>query len=1233
MASPDPSSWLVSADRGGTFTDCHAVDSEGREHRCKVLSSGRLRTLIVDRIDERTLKLRDDWGAADGLFANFSVDWETGGALVESWNAAQRILKLSAPVPDDVRIIDLHSNEAAPVVGARILTTTPLGATFPLLEFRLATTLATNALLEGKTSPVVFFVTKGFGDLLEIGDQRRPDLFALQHHKRRALAEKVVEVAERLDAEGNIILPLPESGLMESATQLVAAGYRTAAVALAHSYRNPAHEQTVATILRNAGFTSISLSSELSPVIRLLPRAETAVVNAALSPVMDEFVNRVREPFGTSARQFYCLSSAGGLAKPSQFRAKDSLLSGPAGGVAGCAAVARSVGAKKILTLDMGGTSTDVARWEGDFLYQFEQRVGSASILAPALRIETVAAGGGSICQIKADGLSVGPESAGADPGPACYGRGGPLTLTDVNLLLGRLDAETAAVPLWIDHSKVKLDELKAEMQQLGWQIPGDLELLQGLLDIAIERMAEAVRRISVREGCDPADYTLVAFGGAGPQHACAIAERLGIQEILVPHHAGLLSAFGASKALEEALEQRQLLMIWTGNSVAALQQTLSEMEPTAMASLPGSSIRRRLAEVRLKGQDTTLLLDFTEAAEIPERFQAAYHALYSYPPPATRMLEIVTLRVIACLPPPEPVLETFRSSNDVTLDPNERSKFRTIQDRFSTMIVESGWDAIQGSLGTWKLTTTQRTPAVADLISKVSPIDAELFRCRFSGIVESMGALLQRTAISTNVKERLDFSCALLDASGRLVMNAPHIPVHLGALGECVRKVTEKFPPQAGQVLVTNDPAHAGSHLPDVTVICPVFASDGSLLGYTANRAHHAEIGGISPGSMPAFAKNLAEEGVLIRPMILSENDVFHEAEISQLLTSGNYPTRNLADNLADLRAQAAAARQGAEALRELAQRTGAETVRHFLRHLCSLAAEAMRRKLASTRFTHAKAVEHLDDGWPIAVSLTAANDQLQIDFTGSGPVHPGSRNATTAVVRSATLYALRLWLAEDISLNEGVLENVVITIPSGFLNPPFSEDPSLSPPVVAGNVETSQRIVDTLLKALQVQACSQGTMNNVIFGSTNYGHYETLCGGSGAGDGYAGADALHTHMTNTAITDAEIIEHRYPVRIEQFSIRKGSGGEGEFHGGNGCIRKYQFLESATISVLTEHRSSRPYGLNGGGEGAAGRQTLTDPRGVEISLPGSTTMTIQPGSILTIETPGGGGFGAGSQA
>ncbi|RYD37677.1 MAG: 5-oxoprolinase, partial [Verrucomicrobiaceae bacterium] len=1168
--------------------------------------------------------------------------------------------------------LEIHTGEPAPVTGARLLTGTRLDAEFPPHEFRLATTLATNALLENQGAEVAFWVTQGFRDLLTIGDQRRADLFARQHHRDRPLHHHTVEVEERLDARGNVLTPFDPATLMPIAAQLVRRGVRTAAVALAHSYLNPAHEQAVGRVLRAAGFTSITLSAELSPLIRLLPRARTAVVNAALAPVMDAFVEKVRACLGPAARTFFCLTSAGGLEEPETFRARDSLLSGPAGGVAGCAAAARRAGFSRILTLDMGGTSTDVARWEGDFLYQFEQRLGQSVILAPSLRIETVAAGGGSICDVAPTGLTVGPRSAGADPGPACYGRGGPLTLTDVNLLLGRLDPGKAGIPLSRPPALAALETLKHKMTDHGLPVPADdATLLHGLLKIAVGRMAEAVRSISVRDGVDPAGCTLVAFGGAGPQHACAIADQLGIPQILVPRDAGLLSASGAAAALPERFAERQMLQP-LADAVLNLPPVVAELEAGALHSLnhPAGQIRRRLAEVRLQGQDTSLTLDFAEPGGLAPAFAEEFQKLYGYPPPPHRPLELVSLRVIASPPAPEEAAEVFPETSDLSIPPTASGP-HLLQDAFSTLIIDPGWSARQGSQGSWLLarisgkagsgTDSALAPSPAAFDSPApapapapasasapaaptppqqqqpAPVEteseaatAELFRCRFQGLVDAMGELLRRTAVSTNVKERLDYSCALLDADGRLLVNAPHIPVHLGALGKCVRRSVAVLPPRPGDVLVTNDPACGGSHLPDVTVICPVFAPSGILLGYTANRAHHAEIGGITPGSMPAFARNLAEEGVVLPPMHLVKAGVSCENEVAHRLTGAPFPTRALADNLADLRAQTAAARHGAAALLELCQAHGEETLRARLGQLTAQARRALARTLETAPLTDARAVEALDDGTPIAVSLTKSGGRLTVDFTGSGAVHPGNRNATPAVVRSAVLYVLRLWTGEPIPLNEGFLDLVDLVLPPGFLNPDFAADPAHSPAVVGGNVETSQRVVDTLLHALRLEAGSQGTMNNVIFGNASFGHYETVCGGSGAGPGYAGTDAVHTHMTNTAITDMEILERRYPVRLEEFSIRPHSGGAGAFPGGRGAVRRYHFRAPLTVSLLTEHRLTPPIGLVGGGPGACGGQWLTLPDGARQDLPGTVTLAVEAGTTLHLHTPGGGGWGAG---
>ncbi|HWB07332.1 MAG TPA: hydantoinase B/oxoprolinase family protein [Verrucomicrobiales bacterium] len=1216
------SPWLIAADRGGTFTDCLAREPMGRVRRCKVLSRGVLRLAVEQRAGERALAVRLP---EDGLPEEFFRGWQCtcgGKRLTVLHSSGDGVLTFEETMPATWQAgaaVDLLTGESAPIIGTRLLTHTPLHSEFPEIEFRLATTLATNALLEGTGARTALFITKGFADLPEIGDQRRADLFALGHVREPALYDAVVEVSARMDAKGGILAALDGAALRSAAETLAASGFHSAAVALMHSDVNAEHEEALAAVLREAGFTSISLSSRLAPVIRLLPRTQTAVVNAVLAPVMNAFVESVRTPPGRSAKRFYLMASSGGLEEPEGFHPKDSLLSGPAGGVRGCAALAKSCGVTRALTLDMGGTSTDVARWDGGFLYQFEQHHGRSVILAPSLRIETVAAGGGSICDVTGEGLTVGPRSAGADPGPACYGGGGPLTLTDVNLLLGRLDPARAGIPLSAGPARERLTQLKAKMAEHGLPVPeDDTPLLRGLLDIAVGRMAEAVRRISVRDGCDPAQYTLIAFGGAGPQHACAIAEQLGMKGILVARDAGVLSASGALHAPVEAFAVRQMLQPLAG---ALLHSAIAKMEDEALSRLGQGQgvIQRRIAELRLRGQNTSLAIDFTHPGELDAAYRAEHARLYGYELPAASVIELVSLRAVAAVSSPEPEREEFPEDAPATSGPD------LIQDAFSTLVIEPGWQAVQGTRGTWRLT---RAGTTAERSEVAAAAVAELFRCRFQGMVDAMGGMLKRTAISTNVKERMDYSCALLDAGGHLVMNAPHIPVHLGALGECVRRVAALLPPQPGDVFVTNDPAFGGSHLPDVTVLCPVFGLSGNLLGWTANRAHHAEIGGITPGSMPAEATCLAEEGVVIPPMHLVRGGKSCEEDIAALLTDSPWPTRALADNLADLRAQLAAARHGAQALLSMCESSGEEEVSARLASLTTQAREAFARRLARAGAFDVSATEHLDDGTPIAVRLKHADGRLAVDFTGSGAVHPGNRNATTAIVRSAVLYVLRLWTGEAIPLNEGMFDAVDLIIPEGILQPVFDNDPRRSPAVVGGNVETSQRLVDTLIRALELEACSQGTMNNVIFGNASFGHYETIGGGAGAGPDYHGLSAVHTHMTNTAITDPEIIERRYPVRIEEFSIRRGSGGAGRRRGGDGIIRSYRFLEPLTVSLLTEHRTQHPFGMKGGKPGTCGRQTLIREENVR-ELPGTARIAIQSEDLLKIETPGGGGWGA----
>jgi 5-oxoprolinase (ATP-hydrolysing) len=1091
-----------------------------------------------------------------------------------------------------------------------------MGEAFPGMEFRVATTLATNALLEGTWDRPVLFVTEGFGDVLEIGDQRREDLFALGHFREPPLHGLVVEVSERLGAAGEVVKGLDGAMLAAKAAELVAQGCRTAAVALLHSDLNPGHEKMVGQVLRDAGFQSVSLSSELAPVVRYLPRVQTAVLNAALAPVVERFASAIRGAMGEGV-ELLLLTSAGGLAAVEEFRACDSLLSGPAGGVAGCAMVAEACGERAVLTLDMGGTSTDVARHEGAAGYRFEQRVGRNVVLAPALAIETVAAGGGSVCQVTAEGLAVGPRSAGADPGPACYGKGGPLTLTDVNLLLGRLDPAKAGIPLDEAAARRRLAEFRAGMVRHGLPAPeSDRQLLEGLLEIAVARMTEAVRRISVRDGCDPADYVLVAFGGAGPQHACAVAGQLGIRRILVSPHAGLLSAWGALWAARGTFAVRQVLRPL--DEVAELVDGWVEhlgREALERLGSPGLA-GRCLAEMRLAGQDGVLVVEFPGVAGCRELFAAEYERLYGTGLPVGRKIELVSLRVVA-REEREPVdKEEFPETEASLAGP------ALVQDGFSTLVVEKGWRAVRGAGGVWRL-DWEGGAGAAD--ARAAAVEAELFRARFQGIADAMGELLRRTAVSANVKERLDYSCALLDPAGNLVVNAPHIPVHLGALGECVRRTAASLAPRPGDIWVTNDPAFGGSHLPDVTVICPVFAAGGDLAGFVANRAHHAEIGGITPGSMPPAARCLAEEGVVLVPQRLDW------ARVESLLREHEWPSRAVQDNLADLRAQVASVRHGAAALEELCRRHGTAVVRSHMGGVTGAAAGAMSRRLGTFREgSRWEADDVMDDGTALRVRLELSGGRLRIDFAGSGAVHPGNRNATPAIIRSAVLYVLRLWIGEPLPLNEGLLEPVDLVLPPGLLNPPFADDPRSSPAVVGGNVETSQRVVGLLVRALGLEAASQGTMNNVIFGAATWGHYETICGGSGAGPGYHGVSGIHTHMTNTAITDTEILERRFPVRIREFRLRRGSGGGGLWRGGDGVRRVWEFLEPVTVSLLTEHRVAGPPGMGGGGAGQSGRQWLRRAGSGEEQLGSTVCCEAGRGDVLVMETPGGGGWGEG---
>ncbi|BET65286.1 hydantoinase B/oxoprolinase family protein [Opitutales bacterium ASA1] len=1251
--------WRFWMDTGGTFTDCLALAPDGSRSRLKVLSSGCLRARVEAVDGTGGLVLSGLPESCDGILGGYSIEGTHSGArgMLAAWESAARFARIETARGTFAvgEIATLSAGEEAPVVAMRLVTGTPLGRALPAVELRLATTRGTNALLEGKGARPALFVTRGFGDVLRIGDQRRPELFALAVRKPEPLHGAVVEVAERLAADGSVLEAFDPVALRGEAKRLVAAGVEAAAVALLHGYLNPTHERAVAAVLREAGFRWVSLSSELAPLIKIVPRAETAVVDAALAPVMETYLSGVGR--AVDEARFWVMTSAGGLVPRSTYRPKDSLLSGPAGGVSGASAVARRVGWPRVLTFDMGGTSTDVARIDGECEYRFQHAVGPARVFAPALRVESVAAGGGSICRFDGAALVVGPASAGADPGPACYGAGGPLTLTDVNLLAGRLDPGLFGLPVFAEAAEARLDEVVAAVAAKEGRLPERRTVLEGFLSIADERMADAIRTISVREGYDPEEYALLAFGGAGGLHACAVAERLGMKRIVYPADSGLLSAAGLQAAVPERIAQRQILRPWSevgADLEGAIEVLRAEADEALRADGVASAdaiVRRAEVELRFAGQEAGVALGAMPTETLEARFRESYERRYGYLP-VGRETEVVALRVVVSGARTESERERFEDCGPgpvgASVDGRPSVARRDalvsgmwipgntlVQDRFGTLFVARGWSGVVGSEGTILLERTREGfgpedagPAAA---AGADVVELELFTCRFSASVEESGELLRRCASSVNVKERLDFSCALLDAAGGLVANAPHIPVHLGALGECVRRVAETLPLGRDDVAVTNHPGFGGSHLPDVTLVAPVHADDGSLLGYVANRAHHAEIGGMRPGSMPPMARSLEEEGVVVAPMLLARAGRADWEGIRRVLTAARFPTRAVEENLADLHAQLAAARRGVEALRELARTHGAERVRWFMGALQARSAGALAEALRALGTRPREAADTLDDGTIVRVTCgpDADRGRWTIDFAGTAAVHPGNFNATPGIVRSAVIYVLRLLAGYDLPLNEGLLRDVDLRIPAGsMLAPGFPADPSACPAVVAGNVETSQRLVDVLVRAFGLSACSQGTMNNTIFGNARFSCYETIGGGAGAGPGWHGANGVHTHMTNTAITDAEVMELRMPVRVERFALRAGSGGGGRWRGGDGLERRLRFLEPVSVSLLGQRRVFGPPGAEGGADGAVGRQWIERATGEVETLDGVCGVELAAGDVLALLTPGGGGWG-----
>ncbi len=1265
---------------------------------CKLLSSGAIKARAAAGATRRQV--------ADPALADLPTDFYRGYRLAllnerGQTNVERAIrasdgmgsLTLDAPLtepPPAGDSFELRSPEPAPVAGVRRLLEKRLDEPVGHIRIRLGTTRGTNALLERKGARVGLLTTFGFADLPLIGNQARQDLFDLHIIKPSPLHTRTLTLDERIDAEGRVLIPLDESQVEAALDTFEAEGIAAVAVCLLNAYADPAHEQRIAAMAQRRGFDHVCTSTGLSRTIRMLPRCDTAIVDAYLSPVIRRYVHEVKRCLPEA--ELKLMSSAGGLVDAEQFAGRDSILSGPAGGVVGFSHAATVAGFDKAIGFDMGGTSTDVSRYDGHYEYQFATEKAGVRIVAPMYAIETVAAGGGSICRFDGQKLLVGPESAGADPGPMCYGRGRPLTLTDVNLYCGRISPAHFPFALDTDAVERHMDGLsRAVAAAADPQAPpmGTREIAEGFLRIANLRMAGAIRTISAARGYDPAEHVLVAFGGAGAQHACAIARLLCITRILLHPLAGILSALGVGMADVRRFAETSILRPLNGDTLADLEQRFLDDEQRLREEVVAEGIdpehvqpALRMLDLRYEGEDFTITVREPEDGDWSGAFAAMHRQLYGHAH-EDRAIEIATLRleVIGRTPrpaptwqPPSPHPAPPRRETTAWFDALARRTAvyhredlepgailhgpALVLEALSTIVVEPGWQGELTGNGDLLLTdhhASQRADAAVKPAAQPAqggtgghdedeasttrdPVRLELYSRQLEHIATQMGVTLQRTSLSVNVKERLDFSCALLDADGGLIVNAPHIPVHLGAMGDAVKGLLHQVPAlRPGEVYISNDPALGGSHLPDVTVITPVFDHAGEmLLFFTASRAHHAEIGGIKPGSTYPFARNLAEEGIVLRNMRVVVEGEFLEADVHKALTTGPHPSRSPRENIADIRAATAANHAGATQLLELVDRRGWSEVSAYMQHIRDAAFEKAHRAIRGLEQGEHRFEDSLDDGAPIRVCITTPkgpDDRMHIDFTGSAPVQPGSLNANVAIVRSAVLYCLRCLVGEPIPLNAGAMAAVDLTVPEGMLNPPSDPDPARCAAVVGGNVEISQRIVDVILAALGRAAASQGTMNNLVFGSDRFGYYETLCGGAGAGPDFPGADAVHTHMTNTRITDVEILEHRYPVHMHRFAIRRHSSGRGQWPGGDGVIRQFEFLSPLSLSLLTQRRQRRPFGLAGGLAGRRGCNLLhKQDSHSDIwrwqRLAPLEQLDIEPGDVLTILTPGGGGHG-----
>ena len=1189
--------WQFWIDRGGTFTDVVARDPVGRLHTAKLLSS------------------------------------------------------------DPERYAD------AAVEAVRRLTGVGAGA-IPPCALRIGTTIATNALLERKGEPVLLAITRGFRDAIRIGTQERPELFARAIRLPDPLHADVAEMDERIMADGTLLRPLDEDAARAALQAAYDRGLRAVAIALMHGYRYPDHEGRIAAIATEIGFTQISASHDVAPLIRLIGRGDTTLADAYLSPVLRTYVGGLRAALGEGADMLF-MQSSGGLTSGDLFRGKDAVLSGPAGGIVGLARTAEQAGFGEVIGFDMGGTSTDVSHYAGAYERDNEAKVAGVRLRAPMMRIHTIAAGGGSICSFVDGRFRVGPESAGAVPGPACYRRGGPLTITDCNVMLGKVQpaffpslfGPNGDQPLDVAAVEARFADICAQVERDTGRTMTPHDAAQGFIAVAVASMANAIKRISVARGHDVSRYTLASFGGAGGQHACLVADALGMDRVMIHPLGGVLSAYGMGLADRRAVRERTLALPLGAEGQDDVDRAVAALTDDVRADLPDADRVEIMARLRHAGTDSLFDVPLGPEDAMRADFEAQHRARFGFDGKGAILIDMIRVEAIAdtreamegivqiAAQAAPPVAQVDYAGQDAPV--HDRAGLSAdslidgpalIIDPVSTTAVEPGWRARIDAIGNLILTrhVPRPKPDGGDAHA-VDPVRLEVMGGLFMAIAEEMGAALQNSASSVNIRERLDFSCALFDAAGNLVANAPHMPVHLGSMGDSIRTIMRRRGTgddgaaidgrgmQPGDVYALNAPYDGGTHLPDVTVVMPVFVEgQGDTPSfYVAARGHHADIGGITPGSMPPGSRSVEEEGIILDNLLVVDRGYFREGDVRALLGSGPWPARNIDQNIADLSAQIAACAKGASELRRISALYGADMVAAYMGHVQDQAEAAVRRligNLSDGDFTYT-----MDDGATVRVRVTLdrRDRAATIDFSGSSDQLPGNFNAPLSVVRAAVLYVVRTLIDEAVPMNDGCLKPISILVPEGsMLRPRYPAA------VVAGNVETSQVVTDALFGALGVMAGAQGTMNNFTFGNDRHQYYETIAGGSGAGPDYDGAPVVQTHMTNSRLTDPEILESRFPVLLEEFSIRAGSGGAGRHRGGDGAMRRVRFLEPMQAGILSNRRIVPPFGLAGGAPGDVGRNRVERADGRIETLGSTDGAALEAGDVFVIETPGGGGYG-----